>query len=191
MCTGFLCGFREALFDNTRYGSVVESYSFESALLGPLISIPCSSSSSQRTRIAHESSFRPASRAACLPRTAAYSSCIEQYSRTVRGNLLAPWVVTPFALFLKRTHMAGCSNTRTFGGGNVPKAERISGLGFFGVTKNTITEISTWRLCSKFISHHWFCVAFAKALFDKTLRECPVKAEKLCTSGSFDSAVLL
>ena len=85
------------------------------------------------------------------------------------ANLLAPWVVTPFALFLKRTHMAGCSNTRTFGGGNVPKAERISGLGFVGVTKNTITEISTWRLCSKFISHHWFCVAFAEAFFDKTL----------------------
>jgi hypothetical protein len=125
MCTGFLVPFREALFDNTRYGSVVESYSFESALLGPLISIPCSSSSSQRTRIAHASSFRPASRAACLPRTAAYSSCIEQYSRTVRGQLARTLGCDTVCTFFE-THPHGrmfqhqnvwwrkCSQSRTY-----------------------------------------------------------------------------
>ncbi len=57
-------------------------------------------------------------RVALLACRAPYSSCIEQYSRTCVANLLAPWVVTPFALFLKRTDMEGCSNSRTFGGGN-------------------------------------------------------------------------
>ena len=84
-----------------------------------------SSSSSQRTRIAHESSFRPASRAACLPRTAAYSSCIEQYSRTVRGQLARTLGCDTVCTFFE-THPHGrmfqhqnvwwrkCSQSRTY-----------------------------------------------------------------------------